>query len=131
MALDNLKQSQFVGALSEILTSLSALVRSELRLAKAEMATIVAKKMSAAVWLGAAGVVGLVALIVLALAAAAGLAAAGLGLPWALLIVAVVLAAVAGGAAAKGMANAKGSITPERTFRNITQDIASAKEHFS
>jgi hypothetical protein len=131
MALDNLKQSALLGAFSETLNNLGELVRSELRLAKAEMAAIVAKKVSAVVWLAIGAVLAIVALIILALAAAAAIAAAGLDLHWALLIVAVVLAAGAGLTAAKGIADAKGDIAPTRTLNQISQDIATAKERMS
>jgi hypothetical protein len=131
MALDNLKHTALLGALSETLNNLGDLVRSELRLAKAEMAAIVAKKISAAVWLAVGAVLAIIALVFLALFAAFGIAALGLDLHWALLIVAVVLAAGAGLAAAKGLADAKGDIAPTRTLNHLTQDLATAKERLS
>ena len=131
MALDNLKNSPLVGALSETLANIGDLFHSELRLAKAEMAAIVAKKVSAAVWLAIGAVFAAVTLVFLALAAAFGIAAAGLDLHWALLIVAGVLAAGASLAAAKGIADAKGDVMPTRTLNQISRDIATAKERMS
>ena len=63
--------------------------------------------------------------------AAVGIAAAGLDLHWALLIVAAILAAGAGLTVAKGMADAKGDMAPTRTLHHITRDIATAKERLS
>jgi hypothetical protein len=131
MALDNLKHSALLGALSETLKNLGDLVRSELRLAKAEMTAIVAKKISAAVWLAVGAVFAIIALVFLALFAATGIAALGLDLHWAFLIVTVVLAAGGGLAAAKGIADAKGDMAPTRTLNQISQDIATAKERMS
>jgi hypothetical protein len=131
MALDNLKHSALLGAASETLNNLGDLVRSELRLAKAEMAAIAARKVSAAVWLAVGAGLAVVALVFLALAAAVGIAALGLDLHWALLIVAVVLAAGAGLAAAKGIADAKGDVAPTRTLNQVSRDIAIAKERMS
>jgi hypothetical protein len=58
-------------------------------------------------------------------------AASGLALHWSCLIVAVVLAAIAGATYFKGQADAKKEVTPNRTIHQVKEDIATVKEQFS
>lgn len=107
---------------------LSSIVRSEIALAKAEIGAD-AKKAGAGVGLfAAAGLFAFFALILLLIAAAYGLVAAGLA-PWAaFLIVAAVLLLAGAGLAFVGknsLSKIKGK--PERTIKNAQDTIAAIR----
>jgi hypothetical protein len=118
-----IKDSTLVAAMRDLMTDVSDLVRKEVRLARAEITQIATKGVQAGVWMAAAGVIGLIAILFLIQAIVFGLASLGLGVGWASLIVAIVLAAIAGGLFFYGRALARGSFTPQRTLDQISRDI--------
>jgi hypothetical protein len=96
---------------------LSALVRSEIELAKLELAFHAKNAATGGAMFGAAAVLGFLALILLLIAAAFGLVAAGLDASVAFLIVAAALLVLAGVLALVGK-KAVGKVgPPERTIR--------------
>lgn len=102
---------------------LSALVRSEIELAKIEIALEAKKGVAAGAMFATAGFLGVLAVILLLISAAYGLVAAGLDASIAFLIVAGVLLVLAGGLVFVGK-KAVGKVTsPERTIRT-TKDTA-------
>ena len=107
---------------------ISSIVRSEIALAKAEIGADAKKAGAGAAMFAVAGIFAFLALILLLIAAAYGLVAAGLA-PWlSFLIVAVVLLIV--GAILAFVA--KGAITkingkPERTIKSTQDTIAALK----
>jgi len=106
---------------------LSGIVRAEIALAKAELRADVKNAAVGGGMFGAAGYLGLLASIVLVIAAAYGLAAAGLA-PWqAFLIVAVVLLVLAGILALIGKSRIGKLGPPERTIRSAKDTIAAVK----
>jgi hypothetical protein len=127
MAYEQLKSSTLTRSLSDVIADLSELFQKEMRLARAEMSAKISTKLQAGVWMGAAGLLGLIALLVLIEALVFGIASFGLALHWSCLIVG------AGAAAAffRGRANAQEELTPTRTINQITQDIATTKEKLS
>jgi len=128
---DHLKNSALPRALSDVLADLADLVQKEIQLAKTELANKLSIKLHAGMWIAIAGSLGLVAVVVLVEASIFGVAAAtGLALHWSCLIVAVVLAAVAGAAYFKGQASVKEEVVPSRTIHQVKQDIATIKEQF-
>jgi hypothetical protein len=106
---------------------LSGIVRAEIALAKAELRGDVKNAALGGGLFGAAGYLGLLASILLVIAAAYGLVAAGLA-PWlAFLIVAVVLLLIAGVLALVGKSRLSKLGPPERTIRSAQATIAAVK----
>ncbi|MFN2609080.1 MAG: phage holin family protein [Acidimicrobiales bacterium] len=114
--------------ITDVTAQLQQLVRKEMELARVETKEQIARAGKGAGAFGAAGAVGFVALVLLAFAAAWGLAeviATGL----AFLLVGVVFAAVAGALAAAGKAKlAKFSPVPQQTVQTVKEDVETAKE---
>jgi DNA-binding PucR family transcriptional regulator len=109
--------------LSEVVSALGRLVRSEVNLARAEAAESVRGAVSGAVRIAIAAILALVGLNVLADAAVAALALAGLGPAWAALGVGAVLCALALGLALSGRrALQLRGLLPDRALRNLKRD---------
>jgi Putative Actinobacterial Holin-X, holin superfamily III len=127
----DLRNSGLIQALSDLLADLADLLRKELQLAKSEITEKIVSRLRASVWMIVAGVLGMVAALLLVEAAVFGIASFGIALHWSCLIVAVVL--TAGGAAAffQGRAAAEGELLPTRTAKQISQDIQTAKEQLT
>jgi len=96
---------------------LSALVRSEIELAKAEIRVDVKNGATGGAMFGAAGFLGLLAVVLLSIAAAYGLVALGLHPAWAFLIVAAVYLLVAALLVLVGKRAVSKVGPPERTIR--------------
>jgi len=128
MAYEQLKSSTLTRSLSDVISDLSDLFQKEMRLARAEMSAKISNKLQAGVWMGAAGLLGLIALLVLIEAVVFGIASFGIALHWSCLIVAAVLGAGAAAAFFRGRANAQEELTPSRTINQVKQDIAVTKE---
>jgi hypothetical protein len=108
-------------------SEVSGIVRAEVALAKAELRADVKNGALAGGLFGAAGYLGLLASILLVIAAAYGLTEAGLA-PWlAFLIVAVVLLLVAGLLALVGRSRVSKVGPPERTIRSTKETLEAIK----
>jgi hypothetical protein len=105
----------------------SALVRGEIALAKAEVRKDVREAATGGGLFGAAAVLGVFGLIMLCFAAAYGLHATGLGLAWCWLIVAGAFLVVGGGCGLVGLARFKRIKGAEATKRSATQTLAVLK----
>jgi hypothetical protein len=106
---------------------LSGIVRAEIALAKAELRVDAKNAAVGGGMFGAAGYLGVLASILIVIAAAYGLVAAGLA-PWlAFLIVAVVLLLLAGILALVGRSRIRKLGPPERTIRSAKGTIAAVK----
>ena len=117
-----------LGALLATATrDLSSLVRSEIELAKAEVKVDVKNGVLGGAMFGAAGLLGVLAIILLSIAAAYGLVAAGLHPGWAFLIVAVVYLLIAGVLALVGKRAVSKVGPPERTIRTSKETAAFLK----
>ncbi|HET9945427.1 MAG TPA: phage holin family protein [Actinomycetes bacterium] len=103
---------------------LSALVRSEIELAKAEIRVDVKNGAAGGAMFGAAGFLGLLAVVLLSIAAAYGLVALGLHPGWAFLIVAGAYLLVAALLVLVGKRTISKVGPPERTIRT-SKDTAS------
>jgi len=114
--------------LSDITGQLQQLVRKEMELARVETKEQITRAGKGLGAFGAAGAIGFVALILLAFAAAWGLAevmATGL----AFLVVGVIFLAVAAGLAAQGKAKlARVSPVPQQTVETVKEDVETAKD---
>lgn len=114
--------------LSDVTSQLQALLRKEIELAKVETKEQVNRGVKGAAAFAAAGVVGLLAAILLSFAAAWGLAEV-MPTGFAFLIVAVVFGAVAGVLALQGKKKlASFSPVPERTVQTVKEDVEAAKD---
>ncbi len=112
----------------DIVSSAQDIIRSEVRLAKAEVREESAKAISAGTLLGAGAVVGLYALGFLI---AAGVAALALVLPWwaAALIVGAVLAGAAAVMVNLGLARWKHvNATPTKTIQDVKENVEWLKQ---
>ncbi len=108
-------------------SEISGIMRAEIALAKAELRADVKNGAVAGGMFGAAGYLALVASILLFIAAAYGLVAAGLP-PWAaFLILAVVLLVVAGILALIGRSRVSKVGPPERTIRSTKETLEAIK----
>jgi hypothetical protein len=106
---------------------LSALVKSEVALAKAEVQAEAKNAIAGAVGFVVAGVLGFLALIMLLFAAAYGLYALGLSRWLSFLIVAVVLLVLAGLLALIGRSRLRKVGKPERTQRTVKHTVDTLK----
>jgi hypothetical protein len=95
MAYEILRDSALARALTDLLADLSNLVQKELRLARAELTQKLSRRLRASLWIAVAGLIGLLAGVLVVEGIVFALAEAGLALHWACLLVAAVLAAVA------------------------------------
>lgn len=115
--------------ISRLLSEMVALITTEFALAKAELSQNVTRMGNGLVFCGVAALLGLTAFHLLAAAAALGLAAAGLPLVWAVLIVGVALILAALVCFLVGRAHLKvRNLRPSRTLRNLQADMDTLEE---
>ena len=131
MAAEALKDSALLKALKDLFADLADLLQKEVRLARAEVTAAVSGKVQAGVWMAAAGLLALIAALLVIQAIVFGLASLGLGLHWASLIMAIVLGGGAAGAFFYGRSLASGSLAPNRTIRQIKDDIGAVREQLT
>jgi hypothetical protein len=131
MAHERLWNSGLTRALADLFADLADLLRKELQLAKTEITEKITSRLRASVWMVVAGVVGLVAALLLVEAAVFAIASFGLALHWSCLLVAAVLAAGAAAAFYHGRSIAEDEFLPARTVKQVTQDIKTAKEQLT
>jgi hypothetical protein len=112
---------------SDASRDLTALVHSEIALAKSELKDDVKAAAKGGGMFGAAGVLGFVAFILLSIAAAYGLVAAGLHPGFAFLIVAVVYLVLAAILALVGKKQVKRVGPPVRTIETTKESVAALK----
>lgn len=118
--------------LSEVATGLGRLVKGEMMLAKAEAVEGAKAAVGGLVKIAVAALLALVALNVLAGAAVAALAEAGLGAGWAALLVGLVLIGIAVGLALAGKAalTLRG-LWPDRAMRGVRRDAEAVRSALS
>ena len=115
--------------LSDALTHVSSLVRSEVDLARAEINDNLKSAGIAIGMIAGAVVVALTALNVLTAALVAALTEAGIPAGWSALIVGITLAIVAYFMVSKGTNDLKlSSLAPTRTAKNVKRDAQAVKE---
>jgi putative superfamily III holin-X len=131
MALERLKDAALPHVLSSVVADLADLFQKEMRLARAELSAKISTKLQAGVWMSAAGILGLIAALLVVQAAVFGIASYGIALHWSSLIVAGVVAVIAAIFFFKGRSDAKEELAPTRTINQVKRDIAIAKEQLS
>ena len=121
----------FIYLLQDIGAHFSDLVDSETRLVRAEMAANARAACTGGALLGVAAVIGLVGLVMAAMAAATGLVRLGIDIGWAQLIVAAVGLGLGGVLAAVGIRSLRDAASgPRRSIDQLRRDFAVAKESF-
>ena len=131
MALDRLQNSALAQAFTGLLADFGDLAQKEMQLAKAEVTEKITSWLHASIWMVAAGLLALIALLLVVEAAVFAIASFGLALHWACLVVAAVLAAAAIAAFYHGRSVADDDLLPKRSARQISQDIRTAKEQLT
>lgn len=121
-------QDQSLGELVSTATrDLSALLRTEMQLAKVEIKQEVKAAGTGAGLFGGAGFAGVLAVIFLSIAAAYGISWLGIGLGWGFLIVGLVYLVAAAVLALSGKKKIAQVGPPEKTIETVKDDIAWAK----
>jgi Putative Actinobacterial Holin-X, holin superfamily III len=131
MDYERLRNSGLMQAVTDLFADLADLLQKELRLAKTEITEKIVARLRASVWMVAAGVLAIVAVLLLIEAAVFGIASFGIALHWSCLIVAGLLLLIAAAAFFQGRAAAEGELLPTRTAKQISQDIKTAKEQLT
>lgn len=131
MALDRLQNSSLAQAFTDLLADLGDLLQKEMQLAKAEVTEKITSRLKASIWMVGAGLLALIAGLLVIEAAVFAIASFGLALHWACLVVAGVLAAGALAAFYYGRSVADDDLLPKRSARQISQDIRTTKEQLT
>jgi hypothetical protein len=131
MAHERLKDAALPQAVSDVVADLADLFQKEIRLARAELADKLTTKMTAGLWMSAAGVLGLIAGLLVLQAVVFAIASYGIALHWSCLIVAGTVAAIAAAFYLKGRSDAREEMAPTRTITQIKRDISTAKEQLT
>lgn len=131
MAHEQLKNATLPRALSDVMADLADLFQKEMKLARAEISAKLSTKLQAGIWMSVAGVLGIIAALLVVQALVFGIASFGIALHWSCLIVAGVFALAGAAAFFKGRADAREELTPTRTIHQINQDIRVTKEQLT
>ena len=131
MARERLSQPSLPEAFSEVLSDFADLFRKELRLARAELSSNVSTKLRGGIWLGLAGLFGVLGLVLILGALVAWITTLNVSLPLAFLIVAAGLALLAVFAYFAGRGDAQAEVAPSRTISQVKQDIEITKEQLT
>ena len=131
MALERIKDAALPQAVSDVVADLADLFQKEMRLARAELSAKITTKLHAGIWMSAAGILCLIAGILVVQAAVFAIASYGIALHWSCLIVAGAALVIAALFYFKGRADAQEELTPHRTIHQIKRDIATAKEQLT
>ena len=131
MAHERFNQPSLPEALSDVVSDLAELFQKELRLARAELSSNISTKVRGGIWLGIAGLLGLLALVLILGALVAWIVTFGDSLHLASLIVAAGVALIAVLAYYAGRSEAMAKIAPARTINQVRQDIETAKEQLT
>jgi hypothetical protein len=118
-------------ALTDLLVDLSDLVQKEIRLARSELAEKISARLQASAWMVAAGLLGLIAALLIVEAAVLAIASYGVALHLACLLMAAILAATGAAVFYHGRTLADDDILPTRSVRQVTRDIETAKEQLT
>jgi uncharacterized membrane protein YgcG len=131
MMLDDLRNSALSRALSEFLDDLTDLLRKEIRLVRAEVSEKMGVRLQAVIWMAAAGVIALVAVLFFLAGIVFALIAWGLSPFLSCFAVATTLAILAVILFSYGRTSLAEELLPSRTARQINQDIKTIKEQLT
>jgi hypothetical protein len=128
---EHLKNSALPRVLSEVIGDVTGLLQKEIRLAQAEISEKISHKLRAGAWLSATAIAGLTVVMLVVEALVFGIAAYGIAIHWACLIVAAMMAAIAGTAFFLGKADVEESVAPTRSMHNLKRDFSTATEQLT
>lgn len=128
MVREALQNTSVARLLAEVADDAGTLVRQEIQLAKAEVSAALEEKLRGLIYIIAAALLALVALILLALAIALGLMLYGVAPHWACAIVAVATGVLASIALICAKAMLSKTAIAGRSFNQMKQNVAAAKE---
>lgn len=131
MAYERLRNAPLTRTLTDVLGDLSDLVQKEVRLASAEIKQTIATGVQASVWMMIAGLLGVLAGLLVVGAIVFGIASFGIALHWSCLIVAVALAVAAAAAFAYGRSLTNDKLMPTRSLRQINEAVTATKEQLT
>ena len=118
-------------AFSEVLSDLADLLHKEVQLARAELSSNLSAKLRGVVWLGFAGVFGLLTLALLSGAIVAWVTTFGVSLHLAFLTVAGGAAVLAALTYFAGRQERQGELFLSRTIEQVKHDIETTKEQLT
>ena len=127
MAHESLRESALLRAMTDLLADFSDLVQKEMRLARAEVTKKLTDRLMAGVWMAAAGVIGLIAVLFILEGVVFAIASTGLALHWSCFIVAAALVIAAAAAFLWGRSRASSDIAA-RTTRQFSETIRTVRE---
>ena len=128
MAYERLKDTTLSRGVTDVVSDFARLFQAEVRLAKAEVSSNIREKLQSAAWFSAAGAFALVALIFIGQGIVALLVLRGWEVHWANLAVAAAVIMIIAVCMAIGFSKARQAFTPERTLKQVRQDIHVVKE---
>ena len=128
MADESLWETRLIRVVSDLGTDLADLVQKELRLARSEIVQKLTLGVQAGVWFAVAAVLGLFAVILILEALVFGIAAAGVPLWGACLLVAFLLSVLAAIAFFFARRQSREDMTPFRSARQFTRAVGTVKE---
>jgi hypothetical protein len=131
MARERLRQQSLPEVLSDVLGDFADLFRKEIRLARAELSLNISAKLRGAVWLGVAGLFGLLASASLIGALVAWITTFSVSLHAAFLMVAAGVALLAAFAYFAARSELQAELAPSRTINQVKQDIQTTKEQIT
>jgi hypothetical protein len=118
--------------LTQIVSDLSFLLQTEIRLARAELSDKASQVANGGMFIGIAAVFSLAGLFILLMAAVRWLEVAGVPDRWGYLLVGAVAAGIGVALALKSINSFKPSaLVPDRTIEQLKADYTVAKEHVS
>jgi hypothetical protein len=131
MAHEALKESVLSRTVSNLLADFTDLMQKEIHLARAEISEKVSAKLRGMVWMGAAGLLGLVVALLILEGIVFALIGWGLSPAVACLLVAAVIALLAAVLFYQARSMLAEDFLPARTARQINRDIRTAKEQLT
>jgi hypothetical protein len=131
MAHEALKDSVLGRTVGDLLTDFTDLMQKEIRLARAEISEKVSAKLRGMVWMGAAGLSGLVVVLLILEGIVFALIGWGLSPAVSCLLVAAVIAVLALVLFYQARSMLADDFLPARTARQLNHDIRTAKEQLT
>jgi uncharacterized membrane protein YozB (DUF420 family) len=131
MPYERLKDATLPRAVSDVVADVADLFQKEMRLARIELVDNLSTRLTASAWMGAAGVLALIAGFLVLQAAVFAIASYDIAMHWSCLIVAAIVAVIALGLYMKGRSGAGDEVAPRRSINQIKRDISIAKEQLT
>jgi VIT1/CCC1 family predicted Fe2+/Mn2+ transporter len=131
MMLDDLRNSAFSRTLSEFLGDLTDLIQKEIRLVRAEVSDKIGARLQAVIWMAAAGVIALVAVLFFLAGIVFALIAWGLTPQLSCFLVAAAVAILAVILFSYGRALLAEDLLPSRAVRQLNENIKTIKEQLT